>query len=104
MSVLIVVVTLKPEPQHHDAMREVLSRYWPAVQQEEGCELYALHENDDIFVAVERWSSREIWNTHLATEGNAKLVAELTPLLAEPIAVHALAPVPLGDPAKSFVH
>ena len=30
--------------------------------------------------------------------------AELAPLLAEPLGVYDLAAVPLGDPAKSFVH
>jgi len=100
---LIVVVTLVPKPDSHAALREVLERYWPAVQQEEGCELYSLNENEKLFVAVEKWASREIWEKHLATPGNAALGAELEPLLAEPLAVYDLAAVPLGDPAKNAI-
>ena len=100
---LIVVVTLVPRPESHAAMRTVLERFWPGVQQEEGCELYSLNENETLFVAVEKWASREIWEKHLATPGNAALVAELEPLLAEPIAVYDLAAVPLGDPAKNAI-
>lgn len=103
MAALIVVVTLTPLPGRRDAMRDVLAQHWPDVQREEGCELYALHENDDVFVAVERWSSREIWERHLATEGNMQLGEELRPLLAEPLQVYDVVAVPLGDPSKNIV-
>lgn len=101
MKALVVVVTLTPADRRREELLAVCRKYWPGVQEEPGCELLALHEGPDSFIVIERWSSRSLWEQHLATADNAALNAELSPLLAEPANVWPLTAVPIGDPAKS---
>ena len=101
MSPLIVVVTLTPSEETREQLLEVCNRHWPGVQREDGCEKFALHAGPETFVVVERWSSRALWEQHLATADNAALNAELGPLLARPADIWDVTPVPIGDPAKS---
>lgn len=103
MSPLIIVVTLTPSSDKREALLEVCRRYWPGVQREPGCEKFALHEGGQTFVVVERWSSRALWEQHLATEDNAALNAALGPLLARPADIWDVSPVAIGDTAKSTV-
>ncbi|WP_181037208.1 putative quinol monooxygenase [Arthrobacter sp. 4R501] len=101
MKELIVVVTLTPASGQREQLLSVCRKYWPGVQEEPGCQLFALHEGPDTYVVIERWSSRPLWEQHLATADNAALNAELSPLLAEPAQVWPLASVPIGAPSKS---
>jgi quinol monooxygenase YgiN len=101
MEALVVVVTLTPASEHREKLLAVCRKYWPGVQEEPGCELFALHEGPDTFMVIERWSSRYLWEQHLATEENAALNAELSPLLSEPANVWPLTTVPIGNPSKS---
>lgn len=103
MSPLIIVVTLTPSAETREALLDVCRRYWPGVQREPGCEKFALHEGKDTFVVIERWSSRRLWEQHLATPDNAALNAELSPLLVRPADVWDVSPIALGDPAKAAV-
>jgi quinol monooxygenase YgiN len=103
MNALVVVVTLSPANGHREKLLAVCRKYWPGVQEEPGCELFALHEGTGSFVVIERWSSRSLWEQHLATADNAALNAELSPLLAEPANVWPLAAVAIGEPSKSIL-
>ncbi|ABK03217.1 Antibiotic biosynthesis monooxygenase [Arthrobacter sp. FB24] len=103
MNGLVVVVSLSPANGHREKLLAVCRKYWPGVQEEPGCELFALHEGPESFMVIERWSSRLLWEQHLATADNAALNAELAPLLAEPANVWPLTAVPIGDKSKAIL-
>ena len=63
----IVIATFTPKPDHYEEVKRVLLEVSHEVHQEEGCELYALHDEvDGTLVLIEKWSSRELWQAHLA--------------------------------------
>ena len=72
-----------------------------AVHEEEGCELYAIHDAPDgSIVMLEKWTSAELLDAHGDGEAVARLTADLDGLLERPVAVTRLVPVPVGQPAK----
>jgi quinol monooxygenase YgiN len=100
---LTLVATITPKPGRADAVREVLTAAIPKVHQEPGCELYALHEDENGFVFVERWASQEDMGAHGRGETFTSVIAAITDDLAEPVSVRVVRPVPAGDPAKGAV-
>jgi quinol monooxygenase YgiN len=97
---VVVVATITPKPDQVDAVREALLAAVPAVHDEPGCELYALHERDGEFVMVERWESPDAMRVHGKAEALATLGARIADKLAAPLDVRRLTAVPAGDPAK----
>ncbi|MCF6506122.1 antibiotic biosynthesis monooxygenase [Blastococcus sp. MG754426] len=97
---VVVVATITPKPEAVDAVREAILAAVPQVHAEPGCELYALHEGDGVFVMVERWESPEALRTHGKAEALSTLGAALAGKLAAPLDVRRLTPVPAGEPGK----
>jgi quinol monooxygenase YgiN len=97
---VVVVATITPKPGEEDAVREAFLAAVPAVHDEPGCELYALHEGDGILVMVERWESTEALDTHGSAAALRSLGAALRGKLAAPLDVRRLTAVPAGDPGK----
>jgi quinol monooxygenase YgiN len=57
---VVVVATAIPAPGHRDEVVAAFEKVIPTVHAEdEGCELYALHEGEDRLVMVEKWTSLE---------------------------------------------
>jgi quinol monooxygenase YgiN len=99
----VVVATITPLPDHHDAVREALRAAVARVHSEDGCELYALHEAPDRFVMVERWTSADALRTHSKSPALGELGAALEGKVAGPSEVVVLDAVPAGDPDKGVV-
>src|SRR5210317_458014 len=60
----VVIATFTPKPDRYDEVKRVLLEVSPEVHQEEGCELYALHEEvDGTLVLIEKWTTREPWRS-----------------------------------------
>lgn len=98
---VVVVATITPKADQVEAVREAIRAAVPQVHAEPGCELYALHEGEDSFVMVERWESVEALTAHGRAEAVTTLGAAIADKLAAPPDVRRLAPLPVGDPAKS---
>lgn len=97
---VVVVATITPKPGEEDAVREAVLAAVPKVHDEPGCELYAAHEGDGVFVMVERWESPEALATHGAADALRELGAALKGKLAGPLDVKRLAAVPAGDATR----
>jgi len=97
---VVVVATITPRPDAVDAVREALLAAVPEVHAEPGCELYALHEADGVFVMVERWESPDAMRVHGKAEALTTLGAELAGKLAAAPDVRRLTAIPAGDPGK----
>lgn len=93
---LIGVATITPIPEHRDAVLAALLESIPAVHEEPGCDLYSLHESKTAFVIIEQWADGEALQAHGAGENFRALTAALDGLLAEPLDVKILKPVPAG--------
>jgi quinol monooxygenase YgiN len=98
---VIVVATITPKPGYRDEVLAALKDAVAQVHSEDGCELYALHQDDDRFVMIERWTSPEALRTHGAeSPGLRRLNQALNGKLQGPLDVVRLQPVPAGDDAK----
>ena len=99
---VIVVATAFPLPEHRE---EVIAGFEAAIgkvhAEEDGCELYALHEGPDgRLVMIEKYASDEAVAAHRAGTGLAALRAALDGKLSGPLDVQALTPHPAGSPVK----
>jgi quinol monooxygenase YgiN len=94
---VIVVATIRPQEGYRD---EVLAALEDAVgrvhAEDEGCELYALHESADAFVMIEKWSSFETLKAHGQSPAFLELSSKLKEKVAEGLDVQVLTPRPLG--------
>jgi quinol monooxygenase YgiN len=93
---ITVIATIVPLAEHRDAVREAFLEIIPLVHQEDGCELYSLHEADDRFVMVEQWSDREALGVHMAAPALQALGPRLDGRLTGPADVVVLDPRPAG--------
>jgi quinol monooxygenase YgiN len=100
---VVVVATITPLPGQVDAVREAILAAVPAVHDEPGCELYALHEADGEFVLIERWESADALRVHSRAEALATLGGALAGKVAGAADVKRLTPVPAGDAGKGAV-
>jgi quinol monooxygenase YgiN len=100
---IVVVATITPQPDAVDAVREALQAAVPAVHEEPGCELYALHEADGVFVMVEKWADADAMKAHGKAEPLATLGAALAGKLAAAPDVRRLTAIPAGDAGKGAV-
>lgn len=97
----IVIATFTPQPGHFEAVRDVLLHAIPLVHQEDGCELYALHEDvDNRLVLIEKWTTREAWRVHLGLPAVATLKANLEGLLVGDVEVSEMYNTPSGTPEQ----
>ena len=97
---VVVVATISPLPEHRDAVRQVLLDTIPRVHDEPGCEFYALQEDGDEFVMLEKWASAEALQTHSTAAALADAGRAMAGKLKGAPDVRTLSAVPAGDPAK----
>ncbi|MQA03779.1 MAG: antibiotic biosynthesis monooxygenase [Streptosporangiales bacterium] len=98
-----VVATIWPKAEHRQAVVDVFRAVVPKVHEEDGCELYALHEADDRLVLVEQWTSGDALQAHLDGPTIVELNAGLNGRTERQADVVIMSPVPLGDPGKGVV-
>ena len=75
----------------------------PPTHAEEGCVLFAVHRvagDPDRFVLIERWTSREALDAHLATPHLAAFRARGAGIWAEPPEITLAEALPLGEAEK----
>ena len=96
----VIVASFTPKPGRRDALREVFLAAVPKVHAEAGCERYAIQEDEEGFVFLERWESEEARLAHEKGEPFLTMMAAASDDLAGPPAVRILDLLPIGDPAK----
>ncbi|MEY1673167.1 putative quinol monooxygenase [Gordonia sp. ABKF26] len=98
---VIVVARFVPRPGQSEHVEAAVLRAVAATHaQDAGCELYAAHQTvrgKEGIVIIEKWSSGEKLQEHGAGEAFAALNGEVADLLAEPLDVTVLKPLPAGD-------
>jgi quinol monooxygenase YgiN len=97
---VVVVATVVPDPEHRDEVVTAIKAVIEQVHQEDGCELYALHEAADRLVMVEKWESEQALATHSKGPALAALGRALAGKVTGAPEVIVLQQLPAGDPAK----
>jgi quinol monooxygenase YgiN len=97
---VVVVATIIPLPEHRDEVIATITETVAKVHEEDGCELYALHQADDRLMMVEKWASSEALRAHSKGAALAAQAPRLAGKLAGPAEVIVLQAVPAGDPPK----
>lgn len=106
MSEVLVVAVVVPQEGKEQEVEELFSSLVEPTHAEDGCLTYALHRdkrNAGQLVFVERWENQEKLGGHINADHFTAAAAKAADLLAEPIRIHILEPVPMGDPAKGRV-
>ena len=97
---VVVVATITPLPEHRDEAIAALTETVAQVHQEDGCELYALHQAADRLVMIEKWASPEALRTHRKGAALAALNPRLAGKITGPAEVIVLQAVLAGDPGR----
>ena len=98
---VVVTAYFYPRPDARDRVIAALEPAIAGVHEEDGCELYAIHDAPDgTIVMLEKWSSVELLDAHGQGEPVRKLGLALDGLLERPVEVTRLVPRPVGDAAK----
>ncbi len=97
---VVVVATIVPLPEHRDEVIATFTETVARVHEEDGCELYALHQAEDRLVMVEKWASPEALRTHSQGAALAALNPQLRGKISGPAEIIVLQAVPAGDPGK----
>jgi quinol monooxygenase YgiN len=99
----VLVATIRPNPGQLEAVESVLKDIIPAVHEEDGCELYALHRGKDRLVFVEKWRDVAALGAH-GSGANIKVMNErLKGLVSEAPDVQVLEAVAAGDAIRGAV-
>ncbi len=100
---VVVTAVFHPNPGAKDHLVEVLRATMPAVHEEPGCLLYAIHDADDGSVTmIEKWATRADLDAHSTGTAVAPLREAADPLLARPTVVTTMTPIPVGDAAGAL--
>ncbi|MCX4098244.1 putative quinol monooxygenase [Nocardia sp. alder85J] len=97
---VVVVATIVAKPGEEAAVEKAVATAQEAVHAEPGCLLYAFHRNlgkPGEYIMVEKWESQEALGVHGKGQALRELGKALADILAAPLDVQVLAPVPNGD-------
>jgi quinol monooxygenase YgiN len=96
---VVLVATIVPKPESRD---EVVAAFEAAASrvhaEDQGCERYAMHDDGDKIVMIEKWASMEAMAAHSTSPALTELGDKIKGLLAERPAISVLTPHPAGDP------
>ncbi len=101
---VVIVATIIPAEGHREAVITALEEAIAQVHAEdEGCELYALHEADDRLVMIEKWASTDAIAAHSHGAALKALGAALKGKTDGPFDVVMLRPHPSGTPEQGVL-
>lgn len=105
MSAVVVVAVFTPLDGRTGDLRDALRAGIEATHAEPGCLLYAIHDADDgTITMIEKWESRAALDAHATGEAIARLQADTAALLAKPVVVTTMTPLPEGTSAQGVLH
>lgn len=87
MQPLYLLATILPDMAHAAEVEGILRRMMALTRAEAGCELYDLvvdPQQPDTWFMIEKWSSREAWQAHMASAHNVQGNEDLRGMLRGP--------------------
>ncbi|WP_113718968.1 putative quinol monooxygenase [Arthrobacter dokdonensis] len=96
---VIVTAVFHPLDGHTAELIKALQNTIPAVHEEAGCRLYAIHEaNNGTITMIEKWDSPEQLGAHAKGSAVAALDEAVANHIASPTTVTTMTPIPAGTP------
>jgi quinol monooxygenase YgiN len=99
MSVVVVAIIV-PLAEHRDEVIAAFKETITQVHDEDGCELYALHEAPDRLIMIEKWASRDALRVHSTSPALTAMGPKLAGKVAGPPEIVVLNQLPTGDLSK----
>lgn len=100
---VIVTAVFHPAAGARERLIAAMRRGIEAVHAEPGCELYAIHDAEDGTVTMlEKWTTAADLDAHAEGEAVALLNADIEGLLASPVLVTKMTPLPMGSAAGAL--
>lgn len=97
MSAVVVTAVFTPAPGKGRELVDALRACVPAIHEEPGCIYYTLNgAADGRVVMIEKWASQADLDAHDVSPGTETLRAAIADLVAAPVAVDFLTPIPAG--------
>ena len=104
MNEVIVSTVFQPAPDAKEPLIAALREGIPAVQSEDGCILYAIHDAEDgTIVMLEKWASREDLDAHAAGPALRQLDALIAPHIGGPVTWTTMTPLPAGTDRQGML-
>ena len=97
---IVVIVTAFPLPEHRAEVIAAIEEAIPRVHDEQGVELYALHEGPDRLVMIEKYESQQARSEHRNGAAFADLLTALEGKLSGSLDAQVLVPHPAGNAPK----
>jgi len=98
---VVVTAVFTPAADSKDLLVEALQQAIPAVHEEPGCLLYAIHDaQDGSIVMIEKWASDGDLAAHAEGPAIARLNTLIDGLIAKPVLVNTMTPIPAGAPGQ----
>lgn len=97
----IVTAVFHPLDGHTDELIDALQSTIPAVHDEDGCRLYAIHEADNgTITMIEKWDTSEQLTAHARGAAVVLLDEAVANHIASPTTVTTMTPISAGQPEK----
>lgn len=94
---VVVTAVFHPAPGRRAELVDALRSSIPAVHEEAGCRLYAIHDAEDgTITMIEKWDSPEDLAAHAAGPAVAGLDKAVADLIAQATTVTTMTPLPAG--------
>jgi quinol monooxygenase YgiN len=94
---VVVTAVFHPVEGRTAELIDALRASIPAVHNEQGCRLYAIHDAEDgTITMIEKWDTPEDLATHAAGPAVEALNRAVAGLIAKPITVTTMTPLPAG--------
>lgn len=101
MNPVVVTAVFSPNPGQKDQLLAAVRDAIPAVHQEKGCELYAIHDAEDgTLVMLEKWTTATDLEAHSNGPAVDRLRELIEPFVAGPITVTTMTAAPAGTEAQ----
>lgn len=101
---VIVTAIFHPAEGKKDQLIEALQATMPAVHEEDGCLLYAIHDAEDGTVTmIEKWTSAESLSAHSQGSAVGALGKAVEPFISEPTTVTTMTPITAGSAERGLL-
>src|SRR5690349_25146564 len=98
---VVVTAVFHPAEGQKEGLVKALQATIPAVHEEDGCLLYAIHDAaDGTITMIEKWTSSELLEAHAKGPAVAALDAAVDPLIDSPTTVTTMTPINAGTDAQ----